>query len=953
MSIDSEAGDAIARLARWSRRGWRQAVLSLVIAGLYALAFPTIHGAFGAQSGAIVVIPVLVAAWTYGLAGGTAAALLALPLNTLLLNAVGDAGWDVVLRERGGLPHLTLVVFGVGAGCLRDLWVRARVQVRELERQREQLRLQVEQQQRMEDALELHAKTLGEQAHLLDLATDAIVVRRLTDGAITYWSHGAEVLYEWTKGEAQGQSLHGLLRTRFDRPLPEIDAKLLDGGRYEAELVQVTRSGREILVSTRWALQLDDQGRPLGMLEVSTDATHRRQLEADVASARDEALEASRLKSEFLATMSHEIRTPMNGVIGMAGLLLDTALVPEQRQYVEGIRRSGEALLAIIDDVLDFSKIEAGKLELESAEVDVRDVTEDVVELLAERAREKGLELACLVHHTVPRHLVGDPGRLRQVLINLVGNAIKFTPSGEVVVRVKLLDERDDRTTIRFEVVDTGVGVAPEVQVRLFQRFSQADGSTSRRYGGTGLGLAICKSIVDLMGGEVGLESEPGKGSTFWFTVPFPKLHPEQVSPDPTPRSDLRGVRVLIVDDNATNRMILEQLMAQSDLASDAVSSSVEALEMLRAAASGGVPYDVAVLDLLMPDMDGLALARTIKEDASLASTRLILISSAGVGRRVREAQRAGVAAFLNKPVRRARLFTALTRVLGVASDAEDEAPSARTPVESRPRLAAVGRVLVVEDSPINVQVAVGMLKNLGYQVDTAVNGLEALVAVEHASYAAILMDCQMPEMDGFEATAEIRRREAPDQHMPIVAMTALAIKGDRERCLAAGMDDYLAKPIRIEDLKATLDRWIASGEGKPTPLPVPEAAPAPAESGDQLRSFNPDTLESLRRLQEPGGTDIVEDVLGMFFREAPARLEAIQLAATSGDPDALFKAAHALAGESAMIGAEEMQALGRRITNLGRGGSVEGAKELVVELRAAFQRAQDSLDDLGLPRAA
>ncbi len=932
------------------RRAGRITLPWLLATVAYAAAFFPLHERLGMQATALAAVPVLVAAVSAGSVAGLSAALVAHPLNLLLLSLAGASELDAMLRGSGVLLHVSLLPLGAGVGWLSGLWRQARAQVRELERQRVLLNQQIEQQQRMEDVLEQHANAMREQARLLDLATDAIVVRRLEDGVITYWSHGAEVLYGWTKGEAQGEVLHALLQSQLDRPLRDIDADILAGARYEAELAQVTRDGRRIVVDTRWALQLDDRGQAVGMLEVSTDATRRKQLESELASARDEALEASRLKSDFLATMSHEIRTPMNGVIGMAGLLLDTELATEQRQYVEAVRRSGEALLSIIDDILDFSKIEAGKLELEAVDLDVRDVAEDVVELLAERAREKGLELACLVHQTVPRALVGDAGRLRQVLLNLVGNAIKFTPSGEVLVRVKLAEETDAQARVSFEVVDTGVGVPRDARERLFLRFSQAGGGSTTRHGGSGLGLAISKSLVDLMGGDIGFQSDLGKGSTFWFSVPFPKQPTEERGSEVASRADLHGARVLVVDDNATNRMILEQQLAQWDVACDAAATPGEGLEMLRAAATAGKPYEVAILDLLMPEMDGLALARTIKDTPATSSTGLILISSAGVGQRLREAQRAGIAAFLNKPVRRARLFTALTRVLGVALD---EAPQKKD--ESKPRLrgAPAGRVLVVEDSAINVQVAVGMLKNLGYEVETALNGLEALEAVAHASYAAILMDCQMPEMDGFEATGEIRRREGTAAHTPIIAMTALAIKGDRERCLAAGMDDYLAKPIRIEDLKAMLERWIVSdGSEPPARAPVEPVAETTETSG-QLRPFNPSTLESLRKLQEPGGSDIVDDVLDMFLREAPARLAAIEQAVEAADAEALFKAAHALAGETAMIGAEEMQVLSRQLTSIGRAGATDGACELVVELHAAFERATAMLSETGLPKAA
>ncbi|MBI5954730.1 MAG: response regulator [Chloroflexi bacterium] len=752
----------------------------------------------------------------------------------------------------------------------------------------------------------------------------AIVVLDPQDNIISC-NPAFENLYGYALREILGKNLDSLISTpetyqeaasysqqaRFNAVHTIGERRKKDGG-----LVTVEISAAPVVVN----------GEKVGAVAIYHDIS-------ELDNARKAAEEANRAKSEFLANMSHEIRTPMNGVIGMLELALDTQLTSEQRDYLSTSLQSAEALLSLLNDILDFSKIEAKRLELEKIPFNLRTTVEDVAYTLAGRVQSKGLELISYIHPDLHTDILGDPARLRQVLINLTGNAIKFTSQGEIVIRAEPFHETETSVKVRFSVSDTGIGIPLEKQAAVFERFTQADGSTTRHYGGTGLGLTISKQLVEMMEGTIGVESQPGVGSTFWFIIPHEKRPPTDVEQIPAwvQPANIYGVHILGVDDNATNRMILSKMLTGFGCRTQTVDSGQRALDVLRAAKQQNNPFQVVLLDMQMPGMDGEKTAQLIKADPLLKDVKIVILTSMGQRGDAARMEAIGCSGYLLKPVKLQTLLETLSTV--IAERPEPQQPKLITRHSVSEKIRQGLRVLLVEDHPVNQKLSVILLQKAGYSVDMAENGLQALERAKKEKYGLILMDVQMPEMDGYDATRAIRQWEGNDRHTPIIAMTASAMKGDRELCLEAGMDDYVSKPLKPEELFETIGKWtdqrkdIPTGDGAAASQPQSNMPILAAMEEEPPMNFT-DAMPHFLNDRE-----IFNEICRSFLADLPDRVAAMKTALKEGNIKEFFRHAHSLKGISGNFSAGPLSRLALELEQMGQREEISNAAAILAQV--------------------
>ncbi len=699
----------------------------------------------------------------------------------------------------------------------------------------------------------------------------------------------------------------------------------------------------------------DGERRLLTMFaQMLVNVSQRRKLEQELRNSRELAEAANKAKSEFLANLSHEIRTPMNGVMGMTGLLLNTGLSEEQRRFAETVMSSAESLLSLLNDILDFSKMEAGKLHLESLDLDLRKVMEWAVAPLALRAQQKGVEFICAASPEIPSRLRGDPVRLRQVLVNLVGNAVKFTAKGEIALLVEQVVEESTRVKLCFSIRDTGVGIPQDKTEKLFKKFSQVDSSTTRLYGGTGLGLAIAKQLSEMMGGEIRVESKEGAGTTFWFTAWFEKGLVSVKEPTTGRQMQgmaIRGAHMLVVDDNETNREVLKAQLGSWGVRAEFAVDGPDALRVLQAAKARNDSFQIAILDMQMPGMDGLALGKAMKIDPSFRPVHLVLLTSIGFQEGTQPLRAAGFAAWLPKPIRQSELFDTLASVLVNGAVLERMVP----PAVTQPSALVGRRILLVEDNEINRMVAMGILKKMQLVVDSAQNGAEALEALSRDTYDLVLMDCQMPVMDGYEATRRIRKNGmmefeknggAPSSaSIPVIAMTAHAMLGDREKCMEAGMDDYIAKPVSPEDLEDLLEKWLMK---KSAPASSSALALAPAERFTAKEVSDVVVFNRAALMERAmGDLELARAMRDAFDVGMPKQIEALRSALDEGNLPLVLRAAHTIKGASANLSGESLRAAAFSVESAAKNNDLETARKRMVDVDQQFSLLQAAMKEM------
>ncbi len=775
-------------------------------------------------------------------------------------------------------------------------------------------------------------------ASIVEQSSEAIWTTDIK-GLVTSWNPGATALFGYAAVEMMGRER----QLSQSEQAAEADRmqRLLKLEKFSYDALASTQAGTPIEIQVAVAPLLGEEGQFVGKISVARDVTERNRNDEALRAARAVAESANHAKSAFLARMSHEIRTPMNGVLGMTELLLETGLTSTQRKYAETVHRSGNNLLGIINDVLDFSKIEAGKLELEKIELDLRGTMEDVVDMLAERAHAKGLEFACSVPAGLPLQLMGDPLRLRQVLTNLAGNAIKFTESGSVLISVRSVQEAADQVTLRFDIKDTGPGISDEAQRRIFEEFAQADGSTTRHHGGSGLGLAISKQLVEMMQGRVQVESTLGKGANFWFTATFTKQSATGRVVVREVLEGLLGVRALLVEASAISGGILTAQISGWGMVHRVAETPDQALDFLKQAVSRGAPFDIVVMDLGYAADSPLALARAIKADAALAKLKLVMLTPVGNHAVIREARDAGLDACLVKPVRQSALYDALVKVMSGQSMAMEMRgrPKTETADDTAAPSQRDSLILLVEDNLVNQAVALGMLKSLmGYNVVVANNGKEAVAAWHANEVNLILMDCHMPEMDGYEATREIRKLEASSgKRVPIIALTANILAQDREECLNAGMDEHLGKPFSRRQMQDVIERWLPAASRAATVVVTnTKSLELPADVVLDRR-----VLGQLNELQGKDAPNLLERILTLYIEESPKDVAAATKAVAAGDLVAAGRLAHSLKSGSANIGATVMARLCAEMEIAGRAGDSDAARVLAAKLAREHERVK------------